>query len=291
MSHSNAYIFAGLAGLELDFEEYLLDETIVLSKTYAHLMSPYIMAFAPPLNPESHHPGPWKSASGGIGYDITAELRVPIEFGPEKGTAIINLLLSLFRLWCSPSISVPVISNISFSEAADAPDDAVNLIPTELERVYFPLEAPEGRLITSERLEWVKDHWRSAERLVTENPDFHHALQALDQGLVVLPSLGLVSLWGALELIFSPANTELRFRVSGLVAAYLEDFGEARLALQKKAAKLYDVRSTAAHGRGKDNLSALLDTFQLLRRAIIKMINDEHVPSKDELESRLFGAP
>lgn len=99
----------------------------------------------------------------------------------------------------------------------------------------------------------------------------------------------MVSLWGALESLFSPSRPELSFRVSGLIAAYLEDFGAARQALQKKVAKLYDVRPFAAHGKPKDDPNALVETFELLRRAIINMINDEHVPSKAELESRLFG--
>jgi len=136
----------------------------------------------------------------------------------------------------------------------------------------------------------VRDHWQSADFLMRENADFERAIHVLDQGQFMrFSDVALVSLWGAIELLFSPSPAELRFRVSALLAAYLEGAGEARLILQKEIVKLYDARSAAAHGRPDFDTNGLLDTFELLRRVIIKIINDGHVPSKDELESRLFG--
>ena len=85
------HIFAGLAGLELDCEEYSLGGDGTLRKTYAHLMAPFLMAFAP-APPGKHHLAPWKAASGGLGYDVLAELRVPRHIGSERATYILRLL-------------------------------------------------------------------------------------------------------------------------------------------------------------------------------------------------------
>jgi hypothetical protein len=52
---------------------------------------------------------------------------------------------------------------------------------------------------------------------------------------------------------------------------------------------LYDARSVAAHERSSVDRQVLLESMELLRRLIIKIVSDFHVPSKDELESCLFG--
>ena len=72
------------------------------------------------------------------------------------------------------------MSNISFSAAAEAPDNSVRLIPLEVEHRFIQLEAPGGRLLTTKRLDWVRDHWQAADALMSENPDFYRAIQVLD---------------------------------------------------------------------------------------------------------------
>ena len=70
-------IYAGLSGLELTPDTFDLGEGVTVSRTYAHLMAPFMMAFKEPVEHGQHHPGPWKSLGGGIAYDIEAEIRVP----------------------------------------------------------------------------------------------------------------------------------------------------------------------------------------------------------------------
>jgi len=48
-------------------------------------------------------------------------------------------------------------------------------------------------------------------------------------------------------------------------------------------------RSSAAHGKAQHEENDLLDTFNLLRRVLMDIIDDEKVATKDELEARLFG--
>jgi hypothetical protein len=101
--------------------------------------------------------------------------------------------------------------------------------------------------------------------------------------------LGLLLVWAALEGLFSPSRTELRFRVSALIASFLEPPGGKRRVLNSEVAKLYDARSSAAHQRSSIDRKALFESMILLRRIIIKIISESHVPSKDELEGFLFG--
>src|SRR5262249_47620595 len=69
-------IFISLSGLRLDDTRMSFSRGIVLETTFAHLMSPMTMAFSPP-GPGGYHPAPWKSARGGFGQDITAQITIP----------------------------------------------------------------------------------------------------------------------------------------------------------------------------------------------------------------------
>jgi hypothetical protein len=107
-------------------------------------------------------------------------------------------------------------------------------------------------------------------------------MESVDQAQFVhRPQLALM-LWTGLEELFSPSKSELRYRISSLIAAYLEPPGRGRLGRQKDIAKLYDLRSIAAHGRAENSLEPLWDTYALARQVAIKVINEDHVPTNTE---------
>ena len=62
---NDAEIFAGLSGGKLEVDSFEIGDGLVLSKTYAHLMAPMLMAFAP-APPGQPHPAPWKAAHEGF---------------------------------------------------------------------------------------------------------------------------------------------------------------------------------------------------------------------------------
>ncbi|MCO4881943.1 hypothetical protein VOI32_36405 [Paraburkholderia caribensis] len=66
--------------------------------------------------------------------------------------------------------------------------------------------------------------------------------------------------------------------------------GEERLALQREIFELYDKRSAAAHGKPKHNDTHLVQTFNILQRVLVRMIEDNEVPSKAALNNMLLGA-
>jgi len=104
-----------------------------------------------------------------------------------------------------------------------------------------------------------------------------------------LPELRIVTVWAALERLFGDSTVELRFRVSASIAAYLEPPGEGRFNLCRQLMKLYDYRSKAAHGQEIKENSAFESTMEIARRALVKMIEERHVPSTEELRRLLFG--
>lgn len=283
-------LHAGLSGFQLRGDIFDLGDGIVIHKTYAHLMAPFVMAFIP-APPGGHHPAPWKAASGGFSFDIIAELTIPSALERKYGStvAIATTILFLLRLGANPAITLPVFSSYPFAELPGLEDREAKLLPFEVQPRHFPLGVVGGNVGSSE-IEWVRDRWRVVLQLCVESTEFALAVEAIDSGQFIRNSaLALVSLWGALEALFSPSTSELKFRVSSLIAAYLEPPGDARVQLQKSVAKLYDKRSAAAHGKPKHEGKDLLDTFNLLRRVLVAMIDHAAVPTKEELENLLFG--
>ena len=284
-------LHAGLSGIELEEDDFDLGEGIRLRRTYAHQFAPFMLAFAKP-NPGQPHPGPWKATRGGFAFDITAELYIPAALEEKYGSnvGLARLLVFLLRLGVSPAVTLPAFANASFNSLAKMDDAEVLLQPFETAQRHFPLGVVGGQVVAPAVI-WVKERWPIAHKLKISHAEFELAVDALDSGQFVQQhALTLVSLWAALEALFSPSKSELSFRVSALISAYLEEPGPARLARQKSIAKLYTKRSAAAHGKPTHDQQNLLDSFNLLREVLTKMLDDGKVPSKEQLEAGLFGA-
>jgi hypothetical protein len=101
--------------------------------------------------------------------------------------------------------------------------------------------------------------------------------------------MGVVTIWGALERIFSTNAAELKYRVCTNIAAFLEPPGAARYLLFKQLTKLYDDRSLAAHGQAMKNPQAYAGSSHFASRAILRMIELNRVPTKDDLEQELLA--
>jgi len=291
MNLTDGDIYGGLTGPQLPVAEFEFGSGISASRTFAHLMAPFLMAFAPPAKAGQHHPGPLRAAKGGFGFDVVTQLHIPGSFRPADwfdGLNTVWWFVALLRFIATPHILVPVIADAPFQDGPMM--EEIELIPVEVEHRSLLLAPQEGVELTLEHLEWVRDVWYPTGMLMRTSPEFNTLFRVVDRCLFERsPSLALLSLWGAIETVFSPARTELRFRISSNVSAFLEDPGLPRLKLQKKVAKLYDARSDAAHGSKNTKHEDLLETFAIAKRVITKIIDANHVPSKDELEQRLFG--
>lgn len=286
----NADLYAGLSGIDLSADSFDLTEGLVIRSTYAHIFAPYMIAFSPAPSGR-HHPGPWSSASGGVSYTVVAELIIPaeVETRYDSKIKIACVILFLLRLGINPAITLPVFSNRAFSTKPSSLEEGVIIQPFEVQPRVFPL-GMNNSVADTDSLGWVRDRWQMTNNIMTASPEFALAVEALDKGQFIQnTALTLVSLWAALEALFSPNTAELRFRISALIASFLEPPGDARQKRQKEIAKLYDKRSAAAHGKPKHSEQHLLDTFNLLREVVIKIIERGGVPTTDELDKILFG--
>jgi hypothetical protein len=294
-------IYAGLSAIVLPEEPLDFGDGVTLSRTFARFTTSFNLVNTgdttmsawkrnkpgelPPLPP----PAMWHLRAKQL--DITAQLFIPTSVADtgDKLLQIARLLTSTLRLYADPASTLIATSTHPYSSLIERNLDGCEVTPIEIAPRYFALG-----LATSEcnlkGLKWVANHWKTVLRLYQSHAEFRLALDALDHGqFEPNPSLSLVSLWGAIEALFSPSTTELKFRVSALVAAFLEAPGGVRLRRQREVARLYDHRSAAAHGKPKHSPDDLLETFTLVRALLIRIAELGSVPTKAELEENLFG--
>lgn len=283
-------LHAGIAGVGMEVDQLDLGHGLVLKKTFAHFMAPFLMSFAPAQEGRPHPP-PWSAVSDGISFDIHIELYVPSSFKQRHFFDRLNTvwwITSLIRLRGAFGAHTPVIADRSLAEIPKNWKDAVILPIEVLPRKLFG--KPVLAELSVDDLEWLEQPWLKGGRLMNESQNFNDAFQALDSaGALPTPGVALLAVWGALEHLFSPATQELRFRVSANIAAFLEDPGQARLELHQKLMKLYNARSEVAHGTRLKSFDAWSDTYALANRILRKILSAGHVPSKEELEQELFA--
>lgn len=289
----DAILYAGLTGLKLESDFLDLGEGVVLAKTYAKFLTPLTLVntSAPSPDPLKPKPAFWQMSARE--REITAQLIVPRQTGKtfDDRIELARFIVLVLRLWSDPGIGLHVISNQRFEALCDLPEGERPFIaPFETGPRHFPLGTIDPSSVANS-LKWVQENWKVAHKLYSSSTEFRLAADSLDSGqFVPNHALTLVSLWASLEAIFSPSTSELKFRVSALIAAYLEPPGMKRLELQKQVASLYDLRSAAAHGKPRHEPDHLLKSFELIRKVLLRMIHEASVPTREQLERRLFGA-
>ncbi|QND42891.1 hypothetical protein HB770_19970 [Rhizobium leguminosarum bv. viciae] len=252
-------------------------------------MSHAMVAFNP-APPGKHHPAPWRAARAGYAFDILIEISIPASAIRPEGLSdedVIWWIAALIRLCGYPYAIVPVISDFPFAEGASSKDE-LSLKPFETENRFLHA-GPEPQPLDAYSLQWIKEKWAPGAKLLAQNPKLKSSLQALDACTVKnKTSASLLAVWGGLEQLFAPSAGELRFRVASYISSYLEPLGPKRLEMFKRILKLYDERSSAAHTARDGDARSLADSWLLLRAALLKMIDDDKVPSQSDLESLLF---
>jgi len=289
-NEKGSYLYGGVSGVKLSVESFALGEGVELRQVYSHLFSANMMAFSPP-GPKGYHPSPWKAARGGFSYDIEVEIRAPLQtpLGESfDARETIWWIAALLRLARFPYLSVPVISNYSFRDIPNLKEEPT-LTPFETEGKVFGASQSTDRTLDVDMLAWVAEKWISAGRLLNSNPKFYGALKAFDSATDRgRASASMLALWGGIEQLFAPSAGELRFRIAALLASYLEKPGTSRLELYKQVLKLYNERSVAAHTAQDVEKGPLMQTYIIMRNSLMRMIDEEKVPTQSDLEAMLF---
>ncbi len=285
MDFENASLFGGISGAALPVDEFEICDGLVLRKTYAHVMSPYILACHRPERAGQHHPGPWKSGQGGSGMDVEIEIALHEGVRPTGFDRLNTLwwILSLLRLSSGAPLKLPIVADVSFSVIAQGSNEA-RLWPIEtLSRQYRTVPDP-PQVIENEHLVWMREAFSQGADLMNDHA-FGRAFQTFD-GAIWAHSAGsaLVTIWAAMETLIRPGQSQITKRLSSSLATLLEPPGPGRNRLFGHVKSLYEARGGSAHASRSPEAQQLLSSFTIGRRAFMTCIDRRAVPKVAELQ-------
>lgn len=276
-----ADLFGGVTGFPLPVERFELMPGLTLTRTYAQLIAPFIMAFSPPLKPQSPHPGPWAALREG-GLTILVEVKLEAGSSP-LGFDRLNTLwfvVALLRLRLALPLQMPLIADRAIQEIP-ANIETANLLPVELNLSRL-LTAP-LRIPALADLQWVRENIVAAAELMKE-PGFNRAMQTLDEAVAIQnPGAGIVIAWAAIETLIRPGAQRITDRVSRALAAYLYRPGPARDRAFGKIVESYGARGGAVHAGSPPEAEQFQAAFRFARAAVMQAIEHRKMPDIEEL--------
>lgn len=282
---AHSAVYGGVAGGSLAMEQFDVAEGLTIRQTFAHVMSPYLIAFAKPDDSSKPHPGPWRPASGGNGFDVCIEVALAERASPANFDRINSVwwTLSLLRLMTGMPLVLPVLSDTAFADARDCEHDP-QFWPIEISR---PRMGPRvtNEVIGIDYLEAVRELFAPGAALM-DIEHFNRAYQTMDSAPFAHSSgAAMVMIWAALETLFRPGQHQLTKRLSKAIATYIEEPGGKREALQQRIAQLYELRGSSVHNSQEATGAALAESARLARLAFITCISRGAVPDCDTLLS------
>lgn len=283
-------IYAGLRGAGLDVPGFDLGHGLVLSRIDAYLPAPLLTGLLPSV-PEVNHPALRALAAQGPGLDLSVQLFIPAEFNPRRWLDRVNAvwwLLTLLRLRSTPEVQVPLLSSEPFSGTPQTGPE-VGFWPVETEARRLPFEPDAPRRISADDLLWIEAHWFHGGRLVVRNVPFNNAVKALDKAysLSEVPA-SVAALWESLESLFGEEGGP-GSGVPGNIASFLTQEGSSRAALREGISRLYEARSAADAGHEPPE-GFLAETYAIVKRVFLKILEEDRVPTREEIEAGRFGA-
>lgn len=280
---SDFTLYGGVSGMRLGKPAHELSHGVVLRSTYAHIMAPYILAFTPAPKGKPH-PGPWKAASGGIGFDIEMEIEIPKGDKPTNFTRLNTIwwIVALIRLHQPTGLRVPLVSNQSFSSILKASEEPI-FWPIEMAPRQWTFDTIPNPTLEPATLDWLKTYWQSTAKLM-DVPSLNAAFQAYDQAVWSYPiGSALLMVWSSIEAMFRPGGRDIARTLSICVASYLEPPGTRRDALFTKVRDLYQKRGLTVHSAASPDDRTAAETFAIGRRCFIRVFEHQVLPNADSL--------
>lgn len=277
-------LFGGISRLILPSGDYEIVPGLKLVSTFAHVMAPFILAFAPPERPTAPHPGPWAVLQG-RGVDVTTEVQLAAGSIP-LGFDRLNTLwfvVALLRLRLARPLQMLVLADRTLI-SIPAVAEIANLLPVEIDHAGA-LRTAQMRA-SEDDLGWLSEHIRRADRLMRQLA-FNRAFQTLDQAWAVnSPGAGIVIVWASIETLIRPGSQRITERISRGLATFLYPPGPERDRGFSEIIKSYEARGDAVHAGAVPEVEEFHTALRFARAALCKAIELEEVPDIDLLLDR-----
>ncbi len=239
-----------------------------------------MMAFAPPVAPNKHHPGPWAAVHGGFTFESRVELCV-MDGGIFDGfTASLTawLVAALFRLKIEAPVRMAVVGNMPFNKMGPRRDEAT-AVAFEAAPNHHGLFRERRRQASAHDLAFVRDLLPTAARLYHDDR-FFRAFSVYDEASwSPTIELSTVLIWTAMETLFDLGSTQYK---TNAIARSLSDYVGSSSADRDRAynviRELYQKRGRVLHVARKVDPQDLMQSFALARSAFMRVITSGELP-------------
>jgi hypothetical protein len=223
---------------------------------------------------------------------VTHELHFDVPAGvatEDWVTGAIWTVVALMRASCNGFFIVTEIGDRSWEVVDALGRGQVRTRPLNVSvPPWFGRSAPAE--LSSDGAEWIARRWFDVLDLRKDRVA-HFMLESLETSFSELDQrMAVTKVWAGIE-AFLGASTEIRFRLSTLIAAALEAPGDSRFTLYKKLQKLYDTRSRVVHGSAVDITkveSHLFEARSILTLLVRLVVDGGSVPTIVDLERLLL---
>ncbi|CAN5593367.1 hypothetical protein BH10PSE6_BH10PSE6_04290 [soil metagenome] len=212
------------------------------------------------------------------------EVEYRVDWADARTHALVmQHFVRLIGLKANAILSAPLYSSHSLGDLAAADNGSVTLQVFCHEDLQVRRGTSRG--IAAAAIEWANTHMRSLPAILEQrrvNLAFHIANA---ERTAPNPAMSLLTAWSGLETLFA-IDREQTFRLSLMLAYYLETDPKLRKQVFDEARSSYNARSAVTHGRkikDEDVNAAVGWTIQTLRRCLVRAIESGALPETDSL--------
>jgi hypothetical protein len=278
-------VYASLSGIELPRESFEVVRGIALRQTFVDTFSVPMMAFSPPSNLNTFHPGPWAAVRGGFAFQARAELAVEDlstlkEISP---TAAVWLTAAVLRLHFKHPVRVAILANMPFGQMAASNAKDIKAVPFETASYRCGLSKEGLSKMSDEDLAWLADMVPVAARLYYDDR-FYRAFSIYEQAQwSATLGIGMVLIWTAVETLFDLGTEKAKARaicraLSEYVSASRSDRDRAYQVIQD----MYEKRGGVVHAARSVGSSDFLQSLQLAKVAFRRVLIEGTLPNAEK---------
>lgn len=273
-------LYGCLTGFDLPNDSYELSRGLTLRRTYVDMFAAPMMAFAPPIVPGTHSPGPWVAVRGGFSFESRVELCVMDDGRFDGFTASLTawLVAVLFRLRIEAPVRLAVLGNMPFNEMGLNQQDAM-AVAFEGSMNHHGLFKGTRIQASADDLGFVRDLLPTAARLYHDDR-FFRAFSVYDEASwSPTIELSTVLIWTAIETLFDLGSAQHKTRtIAKALSDYVSSSPTDRDRAYNTIRDLYQKRGRVVHVAGKVGSHDFKQTYALARYAFTKVITNGEPP-------------
>lgn len=272
-------LYGCLTGIELPEGLFEAAPGVTLSSVFVDMFGTSLLAFAPPANANSPHPGPWVPVHGGYTFRSRVQAAVTdmSAFDGLTPSAVAWLVAAMLRLQMNAPVRLAVLAAIPFDmmKATREP------WPVAFESAMHQLGPyrEDSAVAADEDLRWLRGALPTAARLYHEER-FFRAFSVYDQAQWS-PTLemGTVLIWTAIEALFDLGGAREKTKaVCRALADYVGDGQSDRDLAYQIIRDTYGKRGGFVHYGSPVEPQAAIQSYLFAKVAFRRCIIDGVLP-------------